>query len=105
MATSQVPDTQSFVPSVDDARSAIDAAVSKQRDVNKLAAGAGIALGGRMLGRGLLLGVDVALARLLGPVQYGIYVIGWTISRLVQLLSPLGLNSGVIRFGARYWRS
>ena len=104
MATSQIPETQGFAPPVADAMAAIDAAASKQRDVNKLAAGAGLALGGRMLGRGLLLGVDVALARLLGPVQYGIYVIGWTISRLVQLLSPLGLNSGVIRFGARYWR-
>ncbi|MBZ5719908.1 MAG: flippase [Acidobacteriia bacterium] len=105
MATSQVPETQSFVPgAASEAVAAIDAAASKQRDVNKLAAGAGMALGGRLLGRGLLLGVDVALARLLGPVQYGLYVIGWTVTRLVSLLAPLGLNSGVIRFGARYWR-
>jgi O-antigen/teichoic acid export membrane protein len=105
MATSQVPETESFLPdAAADAVAAIDAAASKQRDVSKLAAGAGMALGGRMVGRGLLLGVDVALARLLGPVQYGLYVIGWTITRLVTLLAPLGLNSGVIRFGSRYWR-
>jgi len=82
----------------------MDAPVSKQQDVSKLAAGAGVALGGRIIGRGLLLGVDVALARMLGPVQYGLYVIGWTITRLATMLAPMGLNAGVIRFGSLYWR-
>jgi O-antigen/teichoic acid export membrane protein len=108
MATyqSQVPDAQSIAPEATPGRAAavLDAPASKQQDVSKLAAGAGVALGGRIFGRGLLLMVDVALARLLGPVQYGLYVIGWTITRLATLLAPLGLNSGVIRFGARFWR-
>lgn len=100
-------ETQSFVPQsvlATDVTAVLDAPAPKH-DVGRLAAGAGVALGGRIIGRGLLLGVDVALARLLGPVQYGLYVIGWTITRLATLISPLGLNSGVIRFGARFWRT
>jgi O-antigen/teichoic acid export membrane protein len=77
---------------------------ARRRDVGRLAAGAGVALGGRFAGRGLLLLVDVTVARLLGPRDYGLYAIGWTVTRIVNLVALLGLNSGVIRFGARYWR-
>ncbi|HEY7098495.1 MAG TPA: flippase [Terriglobales bacterium] len=106
MATSQVPETPRNVPDavLGTATAVADIPAPKQQDVSKLAAGAGVALTGRIVGRGLLLGIDVALARLLGPAQYGFYVIGWTITRLATLLSPLGLNAGVIRFGARYGR-
>ncbi len=72
--------------------------------VKRLAAGTGIALSGRFLGRGLRLLVDIVLARILGPKQFGLYAIGWTVTRIVTLISPLGLNSGVIRFGSRYWK-
>src|SRR4051794_22051604 len=107
MATSQVPKTPTIVPEAVLGAGApvrVEAPASKQQDVSKLAAGAGVALGGRIIGRGLLLGVDVALARLLGPVQYGLYVIGWTITRLATMLAPMGLNAGVIRFGALHWK-
>jgi O-antigen/teichoic acid export membrane protein len=105
MATSQIPKTP--VPDAvlaAGATAVLNAPASKHQDVSKLAAGAGVALGGRIVGRGLLLGVDVALARLLGPVQYGFYVIGWTITRLATMLAPMGLNAGVIRFGALHWK-
>src|SRR5215471_13137543 len=72
--------------------------------VKRLAAGTGIAVSGRLLGRGTRLLVDVALARLLGPKQFGLYAIGFTLTRIITLISPLGLNTGVIRFGSRYWR-
>jgi len=72
--------------------------------VKRLAAGTGIAVSGRLLGRGTRLLVDVALARLLGPKQFGLYAIGWTVTRITTLISSLGLNTGVIRFGSRYWR-
>ena len=107
MATSQIPKTPRLVPEAvlgAGPTAVVDTPASKQQDVSKLAAGAGVALGGRIVGRGLLLGVDIALARLLGPVQYGLYVIGWTITRLATMLAPMGLNAGVIRFGALYWR-
>ncbi|MBZ5597244.1 MAG: flippase [Acidobacteriia bacterium] len=73
-------------------------------DLNKLAAGAGVALGGKIAGRGIRLLGDIAMARLLGPLGFGLYAIGWTISRIVTLITPLGLNIGVIRYGARYWK-
>lgn len=73
-------------------------------DVTKLAAGAGVALGGKVLGRGVRLMVDVVLARVLGPVGFGLYAIGWTITRIITLVTPLGLNIGVIRYGAKYWK-
>ena len=76
----------------------------QEHDVRRLAAGTGIALGGKMLGGGARLAVDIALARLLGPFNYGLYAIGWTLLRFVALFSPLGLNAGAIHFGARYWR-
>ena len=75
-----------------------------EADVAKLAAGAGVALGGKIAGRGVRLLGDVAMARLLGPLGFGLYAIGWTISRIVTLVTPLGLNIGVIRYGARYWK-
>jgi O-antigen/teichoic acid export membrane protein len=74
-----------------------------ESDVAKLAAGAGVALGGKLAGRGVRLMVDIALARFLGPLNFGFYAIGWTITRIVTLISPLGLNIGVIRYGSRYW--
>ena len=76
----------------------------RKRNVTKLAAGAGVALGGKVIGRGVRLLVDVALARILGPASFGLYAIGWTITRMVTLITPLGLNIGVIRYGARFWR-
>lgn len=73
-------------------------------DLNKLATGAGVALAGKIAGRGVRLLGDIAMARLLGPLGFGLYAIGWTISRIVTLITPLGLNIGVIRYGARFWR-
>lgn len=80
-----------------------DAAINAG-SMKRLAAGTGIAVSGRLLGRGTRLLVDVALARLLGPKQFGLYAIGFTLTRIITLISPLGLNTGVIRFGSRYWK-
>lgn len=82
----------------------IDQPLAQDADVTKLARGAGVALMGKVLGRGFRLCGDILMARLLGPVNFGLYAIGWTISRIVTLITPLGLNIGVIRYGARYWR-
>lgn len=75
-----------------------------ETDVTRLASGAGVALGGKMIGRGVRLLVDITLARLLGPVSFGLYAIGWTITRIVTLVTPLGLDTGAIRFGSKYWQ-
>ncbi len=71
-----------------------------EKDVHTLASGVGVVLAGRTLGRFLRLLVDITLARILAPTAFGQYAIGWTITRIVTLVSPLGLDDGVIRFGS-----
>jgi O-antigen/teichoic acid export membrane protein len=74
-------------------------------DIGTLARGASIALLGRILGRGLNTLVQVLLARLLGPVEFGLYALGWTLIQMGTLLAPIGLDKGVIRFGSRFYKS
>ena len=72
--------------------------------VNRLAVGASVSLIGVMLGRGLEFFKQVALARLLGLEAFGLYALGWNLLRSIGILLPLGLQNGVLHFGARYWR-
>ena len=71
-------------------------------DTRTLASGAGIALVGRILGRGAQVLVEVVLARVLGPLGFGLYATGWVVLRIVGLVAPLGLDRGVIRYGTRF---
>ncbi|MGH9379031.1 MAG: lipopolysaccharide biosynthesis protein [Thermoanaerobaculia bacterium] len=72
-------------------------------DAARLAKGAGVLLGGRLVGRGLSFGVQIVLGRLLGPALFGLYAIGWNIFLLLGLLASLGLEHGVVRYGAPLW--
>ena len=76
----------------------------ERKDVQRLASGVGVTLVGRTAGRLVRLAVDITLARLLGPTAFGLYVIGWTITRIITLISPLGFDDGVIRFGSMHRR-
>jgi O-antigen/teichoic acid export membrane protein len=71
-------------------------------DVTRLAAGASVSLIGKVVGQGLYVLGQIVLARLFGPRAFGLYAIGWTILRIAGLLSPLGLDKGVIRYAPRY---
>ncbi len=75
----------------------------RAEDLRRLAAGAGTALGGIALGRGLRFVTDIILAHILGPTSFGLYAIGWTITRIATYITPLGLDAGVIRFGSESW--
>ncbi|WP_420645351.1 flippase [Candidatus Leptofilum sp.] len=75
----------------------------KEDSISQLAVGASISFAGRFIGRGLQILSQIFLARLLGPAQFGMYAIGWTLLRLGSVLAPLGLNNGVIRFATQYW--
>lgn len=68
-----------------------------------LAKGAGIALVGRILSRGLLIVGQAILARALGRADYGLFSIGWSVLQISLFASPIGLQHGVIQFGARAW--
>lgn len=82
------------LPSVDDERGT----------VGRLAAGAGVTLIGKTMGRGLELLKQVALARLLGPEIFGLYAIAWNLFTVVVTIVQLGLPHGLTRFAAHYWR-
>jgi O-antigen/teichoic acid export membrane protein len=66
--------------------------------------GSGIATTGRILGRGIGYLAQITLARFLAPEGFGLFAIGWTILRLFSIAGHLGLDYGVITFGARYWQ-
>lgn len=68
-------------------------------DAAWLAKGSAIVLGGGFAGQAFQFTCQIVLARLLGPAQFGLYGIGWTLYRLVGPFATLGLNAGVI-YGA-----
>lgn len=72
-------------------------------DVRVLAGGATITLFGKISKAVLVAATQILLARILGKEFYGLYAIGWNILTLGILLLPLGLQNGIIRFGAVFW--
>lgn len=74
-------------------------------DARILAKGAGVSLTGGVAAQGLSMVSQILMARLLGAADFGLYSIGWTLVRLFPPLTTLGLDSGVIYFGARFLRS
>jgi O-antigen/teichoic acid export membrane protein len=69
-----------------------------RRDVRVLASGASLSIIGKALGKVFSLLGDILLARVLGAGLYGLYAIGWTVYRVISVVSPLGLPQGVIRY-------
>jgi O-antigen/teichoic acid export membrane protein len=72
--------------------------------VTTLAGGASLSLAGKFAGRLLGFIGDIAAARILGPVTFGLYAIGWTILRILNFITPIGLDKGVIYFAAPHWK-
>jgi O-antigen/teichoic acid export membrane protein len=72
------------------------------KNIYKLAEGAGLGLAGKVVGRFLNLVGDVVAARMLGPAVFGLYSIGWTLFRLTEIMAPLGLDRAVLRFIPRF---
>ena len=57
---------------------------------------------GRFGGRALHMATQIVLARLLGPLQFGLYAIGWSVLRFLGIVPVLGLDFGAIYIGSRY---
>src|SRR5436190_2929524 len=74
-------------------------------DATKLAGGATVTLLGKVANSLFQFISQILLARFLEPSLFGIYALGWTLLSLVEMLAPLGLERGVLRFGARYSRA
>ena len=73
-----------------------------QHKLDSLAVSAGIGVAGRFAGRFLSVLENLMIARLLGPAPFGLYALGLTVFRLIELISPLGFDVGVIRYGAAH---
>ena len=73
-------------------------------DVKRLGVGAGVAVAGRLGGRGVQFAVQAFLATTLGPAAFGLYALGWTALRFVGLLATLGLQNAVVHFASAEWR-
>lgn len=73
--------------------------------LGRFASGTGIALLGRVLGRFLFVLGQVIFARNLGPEEFGLFAIGWTLLQMLGTIAPLGLDIAVIRYGTKYWKT
>ena len=73
-----------------------------ERVTKQVAKGGGIALFGRIGGRGILFLFQILLTRVLGAQMYGLYALGQSVMRITQQISMLGLQNGIVRFGAMY---
>lgn len=71
-------------------------------EVRTLGTGAVVALIGRLGGRGLVILGQIIFARFLGAAAFGLFSIGWTMLSMVSQIAPLGLDRGVLRFGALF---
>ncbi|MCT4654283.1 MAG: oligosaccharide flippase family protein [Cohaesibacter sp.] len=61
-----------------------------------------VTFGIRLLGAGLLYLVQIALARLLGESDYGLYALIWVWVVVLSQISCLGFNTAILRFFPRY---
>ncbi len=68
---------------------------------NLLGLGIGYSFFGKLFGRVTHAFTQIILARYLGPFEYGIFTIGWTLFRMVSTIAPLGLDQGVIKFASQ----
>lgn len=75
------------------------------QDAVRVAGGTGIVLAGSLVDRALRFGTTWVLSGTLGVAGYGAYAFAVTIASVVSTFSPLGLDSGLVLFGARYRKS
>lgn len=75
---------------------------SLDRLIKQVAKGGGTAFFGQGIGRVLLLLLQMLLTRVLGVGGYGVYALGYSVLGVAQALASLGLQNGVVRFGAMH---
>jgi len=68
----------------------------------EVAKGSGITFGGNIVGKAATFGLHILLGRVLGPVAYGLYALGTSVTGIALSISTLGLKHGIIRFCAIY---
>jgi O-antigen/teichoic acid export membrane protein len=86
-------------PSIEDRESPADL---KKDDLLVVARGGGLVLFGTAFGRGLWFLSQLLIARLLGHHVFGLYALGFAVSKVVELISTGGLHFGAVRFISIY---
>ncbi len=69
---------------------------NSNRELKVLAKGGIVSLGASVLGRLFRVLSHILLARLLGPRLYGLFVLTFTITAMVQIFSLMGLHTGML---------
>jgi O-antigen/teichoic acid export membrane protein len=67
-------------------------------EVTTIAKGAGIVYIGTFLGIGLKYVFELLIARKLGPSLFGIFFLGFSIFKILERISTVGLHNGVLRY-------
>ncbi len=76
--------------------------ISSSNRIGVFVKGAAVSFTGRLVGKMLFALGQFYFARQLGPQLFGVYALGWTLIRLLEVVATLGLNYGVQRFGVAY---
>jgi len=71
-------------------------------DIKKVARGAGTSFFGIATGRAFWFLSQVIIARFFGAEVFGLYVLGFTVLKMTELLARLGLHAGAMRFVSIY---
>ena len=64
--------------------------------------GGGTAFIGSSIGKVAVFGLHILLGRVLGPGTYGLYALGTSVTGIAQSIASLGVNKGIVRYGAMY---
>ena len=73
-------------------------------DLIRLASQTGISLGGSLVGRGLNFLGYALLARILNPVDFGLYAVAMAVLQILETVARLGLSNGIMRLGSKHTR-
>ncbi len=66
----------------------------------RVARGSGFVFVGNVVGKIVSFVLQILLSRTLGRVAYGLYTLGFTVLRFAREIASLGLQGGIVRFGA-----
>lgn len=69
---------------------------------HRLFQGASIYIASLAIGKGFTVVLQIALGRWLGPSNYGLYSLGYSVISLVSWVAVLGLDQGVLRYCSVY---
>jgi O-antigen/teichoic acid export membrane protein len=71
----------------------------------RVARGSGFVFAGNIVGKIVSFVLQILLSRTLGRAAYGLYTLGFTVLRFAREVASLGLQGGIVRFGAEDWGS